>query len=331
MVVDVHVHVSALTAGHGSMSRRLLSSVPFRFMKWRLGLRGADEQTERALRRKLFELLDATPELDAAAVLAFDAVHDAAGRVDPARTHLHVTNDYVIELAQAHPKVLFGASIHPYRADAVRELERCVAAGAVLVKWLPVTQGMNPADPRCLPFYEAMAHYRIPLLCHTGGEQSLPSVAPETASPLLLIPALERGVRVIAAHCGTRSTFRETDYVREFVRLCHDWEHFYGDTSALSLPTRSHAYRAVLDDPVVRSKVVHGSDWPIVPVPPATLLGLSTSAECWMEANWLRRDVLIKQALGFDAAYWHRAATILRLPARSALKPVNSASHTPPR
>ena len=25
------------------------------------------------------------------------------------------------------------------------------------------------------------------------------------------------------------------------------------------------------------------------------------------ERNWMRRDVLIKQALGFDDAYWHRA------------------------
>jgi hypothetical protein len=82
---------------------------------------------------------------------------------------------------------------------------------------------------------------------------------------------------------------------------------------------------------VVRSKVVHGSDWPIVPVPPATLLGIAASAECWMEANWLRRDVLIKQGLGFDAPYWHRAATVLRLPARSALRSVSAASHTPPR
>ena len=61
-------------------------------------------------------------------------------------------------------KMLFGASVHPYRKDAVAELERCVAAGAVLLKWLPITQGFNPADPRCFPFYEALAHHKLPLL-----------------------------------------------------------------------------------------------------------------------------------------------------------------------
>jgi uncharacterized protein len=263
----------------------------------------------------LFRTLDETPELDAAVVLAFDAVHRAAdGSLDRENTHLHVTNDYVIALAAAHRKILFGASIHPYRRDAVAELERCASAGAALVKWLPITQGMNPADERCLPFYDALAHYRIPLLCHTGGEKSLPSVAPETASPLLLVPALRRGVTVIAAHCGTRSSPFEADHVRDFARLCGEHENFFGDTAALNLPTRSHAYRTIFEDDVVRSKLVHGSDWPIPVIPPASILGLAEAGELWMEPNWLRRDVLIKRRLGFDGNYWRRAARVLRLP-----------------
>jgi hypothetical protein len=32
------------------------------------------------------------------------------------------------------------------------------------------------------------------------------------------------------------------------------------------------------------------------------------------ERNWLRRDVLVKRALGFDEDYWHRAAKLCRLP-----------------
>ena len=317
MIVDVHVHVSALTLAHGAMSPRLLNSVAFRYMKWRLGLRGADAQTETQLRRLLFDTLDATPELDAAVVLAFDAVYDReTGQLDPHNTHLYTRNDYVIGLARAHRKVLFGASVHPYRPDALTELDRCARAGAVLLKWLPITQGMNPADERCLPFYDALAHHRIPLLCHTGGEKSLPNIAPDTADPELLRPALQRGVTVIAAHCGTRSTFTEPDYVARFARLCREYEHFYGDTAALNLPTRSHAYRTVLEDHVVREKLLHGSDWPIPVIPPATVLGLPAAADAWLERNWLRRDVLVKQRLGFDDAYWRRAARVLRLPGR---------------
>jgi predicted TIM-barrel fold metal-dependent hydrolase len=317
MNVDVHVHVSALTPQHGLMTRRLLRSLPFRYMKWRLGLRGEDAKTEEQLRQVLFKTLDTTPELDAAVMLAFDAVYDRDGQLDWANTHLYAKNDYVIELARQHQKILFGASIHPYRKDSIVELERCVKAGAVLLKWLPITQGMNPADEACIPFYEALAHHKLPLLCHTGGEKSLPNIAPDTAPPRLLLEALRRGVTVIAAHCGTRSAYSEADYVREFMQMCHDHEHFYGDTSALNLPTRSHAFNMVLGDRVVREKLVHGSDWPIPVLPPARTIGLPAAAECFFEGNWLRRDILIKQKMPFDEAYWHRAAKVLRLNTRN--------------
>jgi uncharacterized protein len=313
MRIDCHVHTCAFTPPHGKMSAHLLKTLPFRFMRWRLGMKGADAKTEQQVEHLLFRLLDETPQLDAAVVLAFDAVHDGNGNFDDARTHLYVTNDYAIDLAKRHRKILFGASVHPYRKDAVAEVERCVAAGAVLLKWLPIVQDFNPADPRCLPLYEALAHHKLPLLCHTGGEKSLPNLNTHVADPMLLKPALDRGVTVIAAHCGTRSAPGETDFVANFMRLAHDYEHCYGDTAALNLPTRDYAYERVLKDAVVRSKLVHGSDWPILPVPPVMDLGIRRTTALMFDRNWLRRDCRIKEELGFEDAYWHRAAKVLRL------------------
>ena len=129
MIIDCHVHICAMSPARGGMSPKLLNSLPFRFMRWRLGMKGTDEQTERDLEAKLAETINETTKLDAAVVLAFDAVHDREGRLDQANTHLYVKNDYVIELSQRNPKMRFGASVHPYRKDAVAELERCVAAG----------------------------------------------------------------------------------------------------------------------------------------------------------------------------------------------------------
>ena len=313
MILDLHVHVSAFTPAHGGMSRRILDSVPFRFMRWRLGIKDEGEATERAIEAKLVRTIDETQKLDAAVVLAFDAVHDRDGRLDEANTHLRVTNDYVIELARRHPKVLFGASVHPYRTDAVAELERCVRAGAVLLKWLPIVQDIDPADERCVPFYEALAHHKLPLLSHTGGEKTLPNVNPHVADPALLLPALRRGVTVIMAHCGTRSAPGETDFCLSFMRLAKEHERCFGDTAALSLPTRSHAYRLILGDPEVRRKLVHGSDWPVPALPPVTQIGLGGALAVMREPNWMRRDVLIKERLGFDEAYWTRAAEVLGL------------------
>ena len=316
MIIDCHVHVSALTPGHGCMSQRVLRSLPFRFMRWRLGIKGEDEATERAIEQKLVETIRETAGIDAAVILAFDAVYDREGRLDERNTHLHVTNDYAIDLCRRHPKMLFGASVHPYRKDAVAEIERCVAAGAVL---LPIVQNFNPADDRCIPVYEALAHFRLPLLSHTGGEKSLPNLDVNVMDPALLLPAIQRGVTVIAAHCGTRSIGAETDYLPTFIRMAKDHERFFGDTAALCLPTRSYALPTLLADRVVCGKLVHGSDWPIPCIPPATILGLRASLALMTDRNWMRRDVAAKKMLGFDDAYFHRAASLLRLPVTGAI------------
>lgn len=314
MRIDVHVHICALSPEHGKMSASLYRSLPFRFMRWRLGINGEDPRVDQLLEDKLVSLIEATPELDAVMLLAFDAVHRPDGSIDLPRTHLYVKNDYVFELARKHRTILPAASIHPYRKDAVSELERCVKLGTRMIKWLPIVQDFNPSDLKCIPFYEALAHHRVTLLSHTGVEHSLPNLDKTTADPMLLRPALERGVQVIIAHCGSRVLPWEIDHTDNFIRLANEFEHCYGDTSALNLPGRWYALTRSLKDPVARTKLLHGSDWPILPVPPATTIGWSASKTAMREMNWLRRDVLIKQHIaGLDEDYWTRGAKVLGL------------------
>src|ERR1044071_6297162 len=84
MVIDCHVHVNAFTPAHGFTSQKLANSIGFRFMRWAFGIAGHDESTEIGVRQKLSQTIDATPELDAAVVLAFDGVHDLDGNFDSA-------------------------------------------------------------------------------------------------------------------------------------------------------------------------------------------------------------------------------------------------------
>ncbi|MFL5327529.1 MAG: amidohydrolase family protein [Gemmataceae bacterium] len=316
MIIDCHVHIVTPVAGHGVLSRKMRMRPSSAFIRWRQGISFfADGAAfERQSEARLIESVQGAPEIDAGVVLAFDYVHTNEGLRDPKRTNFAVTNDYVIDFVRQNQKLLFAASIHPYRPDALAELDRCIAAGAVMIKWLPLVQDFNPADERCFPFYEALAHHRLPLLSHTGGELSLPYANMAYEDPAFLEPALRRGVTVIAAHCGTRAKPFEPDYLPTFVRMAKEHERLYGDTAALNLPTRSYAYSTLLNDPQIRDKLVHGSDWPIMPVPPLRI-GAGRAYQLLMhESNWIRRDVLIKRNLGFDEAYWHRGATLLRLP-----------------
>ncbi|MEI6150423.1 MAG: amidohydrolase family protein, partial [bacterium] len=107
-------------------------------------------------------------EIERFVLLALDRAHTSTGEPDLAHTRLAVDNDFVADWADRQPKALFGASIHPFRKDALDELDRLAERGACLVKWIPSAQNIPPDNPRCFPFYDKLARLRLPLLSHTG-------------------------------------------------------------------------------------------------------------------------------------------------------------------
>jgi len=150
-------------------------------------------------------------------LLAFDWRHDReSGEALPDETPLYVPNEYTHSLAQSEPSSFLAAcSVHPYRKDAVEELERCRARGTRLCKWLPNSMRFDPADERCDAFYDACARLGVAILCHTGDETSVhfagASVDNSLGNPLRLRRALRRGVRVIAAHCASEGSAPDDD------------------------------------------------------------------------------------------------------------------------
>ena len=94
-------------------------------------------------------------------------------------------------------------SVHPYRSDALEELERGAARGATMVKWLPNSMGIDPSDPLCDAYYDKMRELGLILLSHGGEEKAVDAAEDQRlGNPLLLRRALDRGVRVIVAHCA---------------------------------------------------------------------------------------------------------------------------------
>ena len=74
---------------------------------------------------------------------------------------------------------------------------------------------------------------------------------------------------------------------------------------------------------MVREKLVHGSDWPIVPLPSPTLIGMKSSLSAMGESNWIQRDIRLKREVGFDEAYWQRAGKLLRVKRSTGVSPVS--------
>jgi predicted TIM-barrel fold metal-dependent hydrolase len=254
--------------------------------------------------------------LDAIVLLAHERVHDPDGTPRDDLGSMFVPNDVVLALAKEHPEFLAGVSIHPARHDALDELDRCIAQGAVLMKCLPNCQNIDMSDTRYLPFWRKMAAARLPLLAHTGGEHTVPVINATFADPKLLRTPLECDVTVIAAHCGTSSGFFDRDYFDDWVAMLRDVPNLYGDISALVSLNRCAHLRDCLREEIA-PRILHGSDFP-VPVLGHRLwlqglLDRQTFRRIQKIDNPLERDWQFKRALGFSEDILTRAAKLLRL------------------
>lgn len=254
--------------------------------------------------------------LDAVVLLAHEEVHDPDGTPRPDLGSMFVPNDVVLNLALQYPEFLAGVSIHPARRDAIDELERCVANGAVLMKCLPNCQNIDPSDARYVPFWQKMADIGLPLLAHTGGEHTVPIVNAKLADPRLLQTPLECGVTVIAAHCGTSSGAFDHDYFDDWAAMLREFPNLYGDISALvSLNRCAHLKDCRRAE--IEPRILHGSDFPVPVLGHRLWWNRSLDRELFRRiqeiGNPMERDFQFKKVLGFSDEVFTRASGLLRM------------------
>lgn len=266
-------------------------------------------------------------ELDYAVALGFDGVYDAQGRLDEARSQMVVPAAWVFEACRRHPELLPGPSLNPHRADALERLEECVEGGAVLIKWLPATHGIDPAERSLVPFYRRLAETGIPILTHSGGsEQTFAQVAPEMKDLERIRLPLEMGVRMIVAHTAAPVTYaRDPDQVPLLREMLEAFPHLWVDNSGISNPSRFPHLPRFAQDAQLVARTLHGSDFPV----PSNAfwytrqLGGRRVMELERIRNRMQRDIELKRALGYPDAVLTRAPTVLAnldrwIPAASA-------------
>ncbi len=211
-------------------------------------------------------------------LLALDYYHDENGQIVKENSFFHVPNAYVQSLAERYSESFeWIASIHPYREDALDELDDVHAAGARAIKWLPPAQGIDPSSSQCDAFYQRLAALNMPLLTHTGAEHavSVPG-GHEYGNPLLLRRALDHGVRVIAAHCATIGENIDSDQGENgphvssfslFIRLMQDEKYdslLFGEMSAIMQRNRHpDVVRVLLEKQEWHDRLLNGSDYPL--------------------------------------------------------------------
>lgn len=262
-IVDMHVHLAGYGNGGSGcyVSPRLLDNYRFDFY-----LAGFDTSREelaqwgdRVVADRIAAKLRASRSVDAAVLLALDGAIDAGGELDRARTEIYIPNEYVMRQARRYPDVFyFGASVNPYRKDALRRLEQAKRQGAVLIKWIPNIQHIDPADPKLVPFYRKLRELGLPLLSHTGQERSFSGARDEYGDPLRLALPLSLGVTVIAGHIATTGHNAGEENFKRILPMFARYPNLYTDISSLTQLNKPGYLDRALRAPELKGRLLYG-------------------------------------------------------------------------
>jgi mannonate dehydratase len=326
---DVHTHLLGTgDSGSGCTVNARLSQWwhPVELLRKRFILNAAcvpadAPSIDRAYVQRLAALAGEFPAGARWLLFAFDHACDDAGRPRAEHTTFHVPDAYAARIAGEHAqRFAWVASIHPYRPDALQRLDAAINEGAVALKWLPSSMNIDLRDPRLGPFYDRLAAARLPVVIHCGEERAAPGAGrDELGNPLLVRAALERGVRVVVAHCASlgealdldRKRPREVPAFSLFARLMdEDWGgRLMGDISVVLQTNRDpDVGRTLLTRADWQARLLHGSDYPLPGIPAALRLpalvraGLLDAADAPLlsdlrEHNPLLFDLALKRAV----------------------------------
>lgn len=285
-----------------------------------------DREIERLYDRHLL----APGPIERYVLLAFDAYHDDEGRRPPPPrrrgergSDIYTSNSLVRAACRRRPdRFLFGASVHPYREDAPACIEEVFAAGACLLKWLPLHQNIDIADPRTRAALRCCARLGLPVLVHYNEEFTLTTQHPEFRPVGPLLAALRELRRegamptVLVAHVATPVTplrFRR-DFHLFIEALSGEFADapLYADVSALTTLGKIDFLREVVRRQDLHHKLLFGTDFPVPPVLFRLRRELRREyAAVAAEPSWPQRIARAMQHAGLNEIVFHRAASLL--------------------
>jgi uncharacterized protein len=333
-IVDMHCHIAGIGAGGSGcfISDKFRNDwrFPLYLRSFGVSERELLEKGDGLVIDRLSQLLAESKFVKKAVVLAIDGVV-SDGLLDTHRTQVYVPNEFVVDAAARHGNLLFGASVNPYRKDWRARLVWAKAHGAVLVKWIPSVMNIDPSDPKLIPFYEKLKVLKLPLLTHTGNDQSIPDSNDELNDPEKLRLPLSLGVKVIAAHLASTGRYQREGsppgyYHRECgsIRLARMMRNnpnradLYADISSLTQFNKPSYMEKALTWRQFSGRLYYGSDYPLINtmlvspwnycfrLTPRQVISIALTRNPWDV------DVMIKQALGTPTDVFARSEEFLR-------------------
>lgn len=182
----------------------------------------------------------------------------SAGRMDETRAR----NDQVLALAQKNPKVVPGASVHPYDGKAaLDEIDRLYQSNVRLVALHTAAQGIVLDDPRTHDVVAKCASLGMITLIESGA-----TTEPGFVAKVLALASRNPSARIVLLHTGLDdfTTWLAFDAAKRDPRTGFS-NNVWFDVSAAASAFQASPYAPQLAWVIerLRDRVVFGSDFPL--------------------------------------------------------------------
>lgn len=273
MIYDMHIHIASLNRSNGSyISDKFKKSLVASHFYKSLGLRKnqvfnlTDEELDKLIIKNFSSLVNES-NIDKVMLLGLDAAYDINGNILMDKTKMITSYEFLKEMMLASTKITVAPSIHPYRKDALEELEKLSQEGIKVIKWIPAAQNISPDNDKCIPFYKKLKELNLTLLTHTCIEHAVVSFEQNLNDVARLKLPLSLGVDVIAAHCATNLFIYEKSQYKIWKNMLIEYPNLYGDISAFNVMTRVKYLKDIRQNKILKTRVFYGSDFPMKSLP----------------------------------------------------------------
>lgn len=322
-IIDMHVHIAGIGAGNTGCYVSPELQKNFRFNQYLAGFGVStaeiNQKGDEIAVDKLAQRLKNSKTVKGAVLLALDGVVDEKGQIDYAKTEVYIPNTYVLKQIKRYPELFYyGASINPYRPDAIERLVEAKNNGAVLIKWIPNIQHIDPADQKLTPFYQKMSELNLLLLSHTGQEKSFSSADDTLGDPQRLELPLSLGVTVVAGHVATTGLNNGQSNYERILPLMAKYSNLYADISSLTQINKLGYLDQALNEPRLKGHLIYGSDYPLsnMILTSAYNFPLNLTAQEINRINHIPnhwdRDVELKRVLGVPSDVFTKGTQLIK-------------------
>jgi predicted TIM-barrel fold metal-dependent hydrolase len=267
-ILDMHCHVAGIGAGNSGcfVSKQIRKSYKFEIYLDAFGVSEKElaESGDGLVVRRISEKIRQSKHVGAAILLALDGAVDSTGRLDSQATEIYVPNQYLAGEVKKYDNLYFGASVNPFRPDALERLDSAAAWGAKLIKWIPPVMKIDPSDSAIIPFYEKLVQMGLPLLVHTGNEYSFKRSDHALGDPGKLVLPLSLGVTVIAAHAAASGKRDGVLHIRRLISMFPQFPTLYADISSLTQINRIRYLKIIQKEKQLYDRLLYGTDMPLL-------------------------------------------------------------------